>query len=548
MKKKIFLFLLSGVFLLSCEDIEKTSSQEQIYNEDSSLSLILKSSEYFDWEGSHTIVLGNGKEVTLPWYSGAVTNIPYYILQDFKNEDGWELLYNFCTQTIDLGKNYLVFYNVFTGVVRTYYYLDDQVTSGNEGMWSIDLTNTNSLLNNTDYFALPINQSRSNPVSVSTNISVDVTSKAIARGWNCFDTEITYDPSVSGKSVKMSIRPYDNNISEITLSGSYSSISEGTIVTSGSKNPAQSIVNKGAKEAGDAAGSWIKANVGTKDDASKIIKLGVSALASIASGGTTEIVKYGVNLVFGSFIGRFNKPTTTTQKIEFKTNGTINMTGSLTSTSATNAFSVANLYFPNTTVTNDDFFPHYNKTLGVWNIDQTPVVKVSKKAYLKGESGGYYTYSRDVMLDRSSFNVKINPEVLALVDKYEVSSSLMYYQKFQGKSNWTGTYNSKPDMTYGRLVYDDDLSTFYVPSYELYTLAAMPDYPVGYPDVPYDQLQDWPYIWYSIIDHRYVVKVTVKLYPKAPYSTEPIVVSRTYKPSFVLYNTEPTATSSSMGY
>lgn len=502
-----------------------------------------QSSEYFDWENNYEITLGNGNQVTLPWYNGAVTNIPNYILDDYKKEDGWELLYNFCTSSVDTGKNYLIFYNIFTGVIRSYYYLDDQVTSGNEGIWSVDLTNNNALLNNVGYFAKPINQPRNLPVATSTSISTDAISKAIVRGWNCFDTEITYDPNANSKAIKMSIRPYDNNISNITLQGSYNSKSEGTIVTSSSKNPVQDLVNKGAKAAGKEAGDWVKDNVGLQDDANKIIKLGASLLPTIASGGTTALIKAGINLVFGSFIGRFDKPNNTTQKLEFKTNGTVQLDGTLSSTSATNALSVANLYFPQTIITNDHIFPHYDKSLGVWNIDQTPIVKVSRKARLTGNYNGMYYYSRNVQLDVSSFNVVFNNDILSKISKYEVTQSLMLYNKFQGTSNWSGTAVGWQTTSLNNLVYKDELNEFYKVAFgERYESTAPPTEPPCYPNCPNDQITEMPYVWMNGFDNRYVVKVSVKIYPKAPYSTQPIVISRSYQPNYLLVDTEPAPT------
>lgn len=73
-----------------------------------------RTNPYIDWEDTTKInIVGHGL-VTLPWYSGAQGSIPDYILQDYKRADGWELLYNFCSdeQENALGnKNYLIFYN-----------------------------------------------------------------------------------------------------------------------------------------------------------------------------------------------------------------------------------------------------------------------------------------------------------------------------------------------------------------------------------------------------------------------------------------------------
>jgi len=541
--KKIYLSVLLCVFsFISCED-ENAFNQFDEQNDleiqsiDSPLSST-KSTPSFDWENDTSITITNGQTVTLPWQPGAATNIPDYILSDYKKIDGWQLLYNFCPENIDEGKNYMIFYNIFTGTIRTYYYLANDVTAGNEGIWSLNLTGESALLNNVGYFAKPINQLIYAPISASTNISTIIDTKAFSPGWNCFDTEITYDPSAQSKIIKMSISPYDNNISIMTMEGSYNSKSEGTIITSGSTNFVQSLGNSVAKAAGNSAGNWVKNNVGSKNSSSSTpIKIANTLLNGIATGGTTAIVSAGINLVFGSFIGRFSQPTITTQKLEFKTNGRININGTITSSSASNVVPIANLYFPNTVSTNEDFSPNYNDTLGVWNIDKTPIVKLSKKAYLVGDDGGNFVYRRTALLDNSSFNVIMNPEVLANINNYEVSKEIIYYKKFHGINDWRG-HSASSWGPIGDLIYKDSLNEFYRYAGEIITTDTEPDYPECYPEMPVGQLMEMPFIWQSAINNHYVVKVSVKLYPKSDYNTDPIVISRTYLPDYVLYNTE----------
>ena len=49
--------------------------------------------------------------------------MPFYILNDYKKEDGWDLVYNFCSDNIanqEGGKNFLIFYNILTGKLRVF--------------------------------------------------------------------------------------------------------------------------------------------------------------------------------------------------------------------------------------------------------------------------------------------------------------------------------------------------------------------------------------------------------------------------------------------
>ena len=497
-----------------------------------------------DWENTTTITLGNGNIKTLPWYNGSITTAPNYILTDFRKVDGWELVYNFCNQSIDQGKWYLIFYNKFTGKIRSYYFLEDPVAGGSDGIWGLYMTNTHSILNNTGYFAYPINNPITNPYVYTTNISTNETNKAIAKGWNVFETEITYDPSSSSKPVWMSIQPSENNISNITIAGSFTSKSEGTIVSSSSSNFVNSILGAAAKGAGGVAGDWIKSACGLKDDANAFIKVGVGALSGITSGGTDKLINAGVNLVFGSFISRFSQPSTSTSKLEFKTNGSITLSGTITSSQASNAVSVNNLVVPGTQRTSiDNIFPLFDKKLGVWNLLNKPIVMQSDKAMLSGVgSSSYpiYYYSRWSYLDETSINVVFNPDLLPEILKYEVSTELVYYKKFDGNLNWryaldqvNGT-TSSTDI--GELIYKDPNNQFYKGYGESITSYASPDYPSDYPNTPPDQEIGVPYINYPYVNNHYVVKVTVKIFPNSSYNQDPIVITRSYLPDYVLFD------------
>lgn len=497
-----------------------------------------------DWENTTTITFGNGNIKTLPWYNGSITPAPNYILTDFRKVDGWELLYNFCNQPIDQGKWYLIFYNKFTGKIRSYYFLEDPVAGGSDGVWGLMTTNTHSLLNNTGYFAYPINCPVTNPFVYTTNISTNATNKAIAKGWNVFETEITYDPNSSSKPIWMSIQPSENNISNITIAGSFNSKSEGTIVSSSSSSFVSSILGAAAKGAGNVAGDWIKSACGLKDNSNAFIKVGVGALSGIMSGGTDKLINAGVNLVFGSFISRFSQPSTSTSKLEFKTNGSITLSGTITSSQASNAVSVNNLVVPGTQRTPiDNIFPLFDKKLGVWNLANKPIVKQSNKAMLNGVGDGSYPlyyYSRWSYLDETSINVVINDDLLPEIVKYEVSTDLIYYKKFDGKLNWRYELDQVNGITsstdQGELIYKDSQNEFYKDFSESFNSHISPDYPSDYPNMPPDQEVGVPYINYPHINNHYVVKVTVKIFPKSPYNQDPIVITRSYLPDYVLFD------------
>lgn len=485
----------------------------------------------FDWQNLTSVSLTNGEKRTLPWYNGATTQIPNFILEDYKKEDGWEMLYNLLNST-ENGQNYLVFYNKFTGVIRNYYFLADNIGEGNNGMWGLGMSNDNSLLNNTGYFAKPIDEPSRDPLATSTNISISGATKSVSRGWNAFDTEVTFDPNAANKTVKMRMLSYNTNISQVNLTGDISLSSDGTIVSMGSKNGAQDIANSAAKLSGAGAKSWITDKLTKESDKGKaVIKLLKGSLADIASGGVTKLVGAGINLLFGSFIGRQGQETSTTQKLEFKTNGTLSLNGTISFNSANNVSSVANLYTPGTQLTSDNFLlPCYNKKLGVWNLQTSPVVYTSRTIYLGGESNGSGIYSRGYDLDRNSVKVVMNPDLLPEIESYEVKSDLLYYSVFHNKKDWQEAGNDQ-GFYGGTLLYDDKENVFYDGGiYEQFNGPGMPP-PTGNPN----QEVDLPTIDVDYINKKFVVKVTVTIKPKAGYNQEPIVITRSYIPTYKLF-------------
>lgn len=527
--RKIAFIPIALLFAMGCSnDNESSIYSEESISENVQLQKGLKSLGYFDWENETEITLPGENTRTLPWVSGANTAIPAYITDDYQKDKGWELIYNLAENSNDVGNNYLIFYNKFTGILRVFYYLNETVTIGNNGYWGLKITGNNALLNNSNYFAYPINHKRNNPIQISSNIvneSLFSNNKLITRGWNVFETEFTYT-NESIENVKMAIASYNENVSNVVLEGNVDLNSEGTIITTSTTNALQSAANNVAKGAGNAATNYIKDNI-----TNGVIKMG----AGVIGGGVTAIVSKGINLIFGSFIGKKERTSTTTQKIEFKTHGKVTMNGSITSSNGNNILPVNNLPIPTgNTISNVGINPLYNQPLGVWNLEEAPIIKFAVYAFGdESFNGELVDFSRTVSLDESSIKVKINPSVLSEIDRYEVKSSVFVYKKFQNKNNWNtmttgGSY--RDDLRFnGTLVYQDAQN-------EIYSDVRGESYKgVGGPPVPTGEgpfKTPIRHLKKGVYDNRYVVKVEVTLYPKGTYDQDPIVISRSYLPKF----------------
>lgn len=558
--KKSMLILFSLV-LLGCQQdldiIEEDTSSLSATKAVTSIS----TSDVFDWEKIQKIdIAGYGTSIVLPWYNAGSSHLPFYITENYKKEDGWLMQYNFCTDQNEIQKNryYLIFYNVFTGIMRTYYYNPTSVTGGSTTLWSTSLDKSTSLLNATGYFAIPISKPQNNPTVYSSNLTTHG-SKSLTPNWNAYDVEFAYDPNFDNNrsNLHMSIGGYDITTSNITLAGDISLTSEGTMVTKttvgASSTPQQNITNSVISAVGSSAMGLVSGKIIGKDNKSFFPNLVGSAAGAIASGGITEVVKFGVNLVFGSFLGRGSKPQvqTSNSDINLKTNGTLTISGTITSNSAANISGITNLLVPGATASSlDRLQPAYNKPLGVWNLKEEPIVEYSDEkiyvSYSYGPSIGWSDYStlRYMDLKPNSVNVILNPAVLENVSRYTIDSEMVYYGKLQGKKGLDGIVN----ITNEGYTMPAKITPFFNdPTPGAETIIYRNGY-LSYPTVSSDTYFSSNQRWNKPGDDRHIrvyattgnglptddvaIKVTVTLYPKAGYNQDPIISTRTFLPKF----------------
>lgn len=496
-------------------------------------------SSVFDWENTTSIVLPEYGNTILPWYNATESNIPDYIIRDYKKADGWEMVYNFCNDPVlaKKGKYYLMFYNKLTGILRVFYYNIYNVTTANTTLWKIGFNNKSALINSIDHFTLPAdNQTTS--FAYITNI-LDLPAKAMAKGWNCFDVELCYDPQYSSKEIKMSIGVYDVSTQNITLTGNINLQSEGTIISVTNKNPTSDLLDGASQSFGKSAADSITNNLGKKilPDITK------ESVSTLLSGGIKGFVKNGINLIFGSFLGKLSSTAPLTQDISFKTVGTVNIKGTINSQQQSNILPVANLVVPGGRIgSSDNIIPSFNKTLGVWNISSTPTIQMSdeavwvRKSYTFPGNLAQYDYRRKVVLDPSSVNVIINPEVENIISNYTVSTEIVYYDSYEEDKRWGSKYyngyTSWYDMTGISLFSGEGLHIYLQPDID--QNIPRPSYPINKQVERIDRfgVERWLERNCGIFNPNYVVKVSVTLYPKTPYNSTPIIMTKSYIPTY----------------
>lgn len=362
------------------------------------------------WEDWDFITLYTGQKVTSPWNPVSTTSAaPYDILGDIKYIDGWDLIYYILDDTNEGGdytKNspYLIFHNRYTGILKVFCYLAaDAFSPNNHGIWEIQTDTPSSLF---AFQSTPISKisEKQNKVYNVSNITKN-SSHGFSIGWNCFQIEMAYDPSQSGR---LCISTVASNSVDLSFSGNLQAETNGLMTTStGSNNYGSGI----AKMAGDEAGTWIKNKINDKTI------LGIPT--SLVSEGVKALVKGGVGSIIGAVTGLFRSDNST-KSLQLTTNGTFSFKGQATFVSTTG---ISDLQF--------SIDPSLVGYLGVWGLKEEPTLLFSPYAVLKSPQEYTNGYTREYRTDiinsvTSKASIVYNPTL----SKYNVSKTLTtdYFQ------------------------------------------------------------------------------------------------------------------------
>lgn len=107
-----------------------------------------------DWRGQQAIYIydGQGSErdtenkkgytkVALPWLkSDVLTNLPNGFCDDITPANGWELVLNRCGSRNIKNNNFFAIYNKYSGILRFFFYMPDDFSSGNDHVWEVTMT------------------------------------------------------------------------------------------------------------------------------------------------------------------------------------------------------------------------------------------------------------------------------------------------------------------------------------------------------------------------------------------------------------------------
>ena len=303
MKKSLFFCVfLYGIGVMSCSNELEVQEKVKALPTVRELVAYPKSdagrsrSGQLNWEEWEKVTLSSGNHVNTPWNTTqSTTAIPYDIRMDIKSVDGWELIAHTVNGYGDLGVNYLIFHNKYTGVLKVFYYLEpEQANLQNTAMWKLHFEIPQSCLAFSDVYAELSTRKDIYDIYVG-NISND-DSKGYTVGWNCFQTELAYDPNLKGGTLQ--IIPHSCTTSTIELDGDFESTTEGLILSSTTYNKGDKIVKSVAKYAGDKAEKWVEKAI----ESEKVFK----EIKSLIVKGAGSLVSSGVSTLLGAFTGGFD--------------------------------------------------------------------------------------------------------------------------------------------------------------------------------------------------------------------------------------------------
>ncbi len=380
--------------------------------------------------------------VTAPWATGASTRLSTDFCTDIKQADGWMMLFHtFKEKGLDPKQNYICFYNLFTGVLKVFYYFEGGATATNT-TWYMKAENTSPFktLDAPSYFSLPDSEPSANTSNqlLFMNESI-IEPNALEIGWNGFEYQIPrYSTDLS--KCRFTIGAYSQNIQNVTINGDAHLGTSGVVnsVTTNYSQQQRQGVDGVATYAGGKAEEYLAHEL-RKDGQSRLLETLVGAVSSFGGSFVKTLVGKGLGFIFGRTTVATNYYTTS--DVRLNTMGNIYYNGTISQTNNAgippitfDLWSILNPYTatidPNPWILNSLVtpvvpLPQYLRDLGTWTVTQKPVVywnlcypfTLTEFSDVEAEFFGTALTSK---ITRCDFNVKFNP----YIENYITSSSV----------------------------------------------------------------------------------------------------------------------------
>ena len=353
--------------------------------------------------------------VPLPWTDLPVqTNLPHGFCDNLTPENGWEWAYNLCGNNSLINANFFAVYNKYTGILRFFYYMPENFSTGNDHVWQVSMTD-NMALKSLWGYGLPSKENfkdKSKVAPTGAGTMVDYVAPWVEMkssdglimpnaGWWAFDVDLSlYRPGVdiAKDAIKLQMRSW--NISHVSLFSTMTASIEGTIkqtvqeVESSSSSTSKGVMT-GLEMASFMASSvayFLQGDIGD----------GLSAVAYMFGSGSE---------LAGILEGDDEKEEPFEGEISLGMNGTINTEGFIKD-------AVPTVGVASPTIQMKDFdTKNTHLGQGVWNIKKFPKVYVVKDVKFEVTSMAdnpvvpSYFVGFPYFFDPKSVEVELNPEV-----------------------------------------------------------------------------------------------------------------------------------------
>lgn len=531
------LFIIAIFIVASCDEsnLSRSISQKEIFADSYNLRSegVHKNIE-FDWENNSTIDIQD-INVILPWYSGAPANLPEHIFTDYKKKDGWVMIYNFITDNkISMpNRNVLVFYNTFRGLMRIYYYNNTFPSQAGTSFAQIIIHDENTKLLNSSTVGrvcLPMDEEGSNTV-FSAGISANPIS-GFYLGWNCFEVEMSYDEQLKNKSTTMSISFYDKKVSSIMLTGGLEIKGLASYITTTSSNPKGDFADGIFNSVASVAGRQVEQIVFPKNKSIKHEIQGPNSIGTAIIGSViSSAISQSINAITKSWTSSWSRSNSIIKDVDINLSGIVDLDGKITENIPPPIVPIQNILIPGSNPQSSALLPIYEDELGVWNLKTSKPVYIGDHVQPAIENYSHYpTHENDypIIADINTYvyintpnygkdDIVLNEAVKSKIDKYEVETSIYYKKSSPGSisedmliDTYWGNSSEKYDLAFRDIRYH--ISNSY------WLLMNSNDF----------QRDMTPSSYFDEKSVKFVAKVTLLLYPKEPFNTNVISLTRTF--------------------
>lgn len=349
--------------------------------------------------------------VPLPWSNLPVqSNLPNGFCDNITPENGWEWAYNLCGNSSLINANFFAVYNKYTGILRFFYYMPENFSTGNDHVWQVTMTDGLAQMGLWGYgvpeggsikdkskLAQTGQGTMSNYVTPWVDSKTDDGLVMPNAGWWAFDVDLSLRrPSVdlAKESIKLQMRSWET--SHVSLYSTLAASIDGSLKQ----------VVKEADSSGDIAKGVMTGLQAATSIASTIAYFKASEFGN-AFGAIGSL--FGCGSEFASIFGPGEQPLEAEISLGMK--GTINTEGVITT-------SVPTVGVASPTIQLKDFdTKNTHVGQGVWNIKYTPEVYVFNDvkidAYIKKETSiiPECYYAIPYFFAPTSVEFELNPDV-----------------------------------------------------------------------------------------------------------------------------------------